>query len=288
MPLRFNMLLADEGINPSDVRLLRHQTQKGLRRTPYSLWRDDVAAFERYQSTQDSAPAQRTRFKGRYWASFVAPPSAGTLFVGLYEVAFLGPASEGAIDPLTGDPVGRTRNLLPYDQYECRRLDALSDYIGRLSIHWGDSPNASRAWVQRADSKDSGNKVIIELTRVFREEAFPGFTKLIRPLSEIETMPAAWKEILGSSRGVYLLACPRTREHYVGSAYGEDGFLGRWQAYVANSHGGNIGLRIRDPSDYLISVLEVVGSSATVDDIIFLENTWKNKLHSRDIGLNRN
>jgi hypothetical protein len=101
-------------------------------------------------------------------------------------------------------------------------------------------------------------------------------------------MPPTWRQTLRSSRGVYLLACPRTREHYVGSAYGGDGFLGRWEAYAANSHGGNIGLRIRDPSDYVVSVLEVVGSSATTDEIIALENTWKAKLHSRDIGLNRN
>ena len=80
----------------------------------------------------------------------------------------------------------------------------------------------------------------------------------------------------------------RTREHYVGSAYGQDGFLGRWQAYVTNSHGGNIGLRSRDPSDYVVSVLEVAGSNATMQDIIDLETTWKEKLHSRDIGLNRN
>jgi hypothetical protein len=152
-------------------------------------------------------------------------------------------------------------------------------------VHWGDSASAHRTWVQRADNQD---KEIVELTKAFQEEAFPGFTKFIRPLSEIETRPATWKETLRSSRGVYLLVCPRTREHYVGSAYGEDGFLGRWEAYIGNSHGGNIGLRIRDPSDYLVSVLEVVGSSATVDDIISLENTWKAKLHSRNIGLNRN
>ena len=36
------------------------------------------------------------------------------------------------------------------------------------------------------------------------------------------------------------------------------------------------------------SVLGGVGSSATVDEIIALENSWKIKLHSRDIGLNRN
>lgn len=281
MSFRFNMLLDAEGIDPSEVRLLRHQTNKVVGGTPYSLWRDDVAAFERYQSTQDSTPRQRARFNGRYWASFVAPPSAGTLFVGLYEVKLIGSVPQGTIDPLTGVPVVTSAD----DQYECHRLDALSKYIGRLSIHWGDSSSARRAWVQRANKQ---NKEIIELTKIFREEAFPGFTKLIRPLSEIETMPPTWKETLRSSRGVYLLACPRTREHYVGSAYGEDGFLGRWEAYATNSHGGNIGLRIRDPSDYIVSVLEVAGSSATVDDIIALENTWKTKLHSRDIGLNRN
>jgi hypothetical protein len=285
MSLRFNMLLADAGLDPSEVRLLRHQTNKVLGRTPYSLWRDHVADFERYQSMQDSAPGQRARFKGRYWASFVAPSLDGTLFVGLYEVTLIGPVPKGTIDPLSGGPVGGSDDRTPYDKYEYHRLDTLSEYIGRLSIHWGDTSSARRAWVQRADKQD---KEIIELTRTFREEAFPGFTKLIRHLSEIETMPPTWKETLRSSRGVYLLACPRTREHYVGSAYGDDGFLGRWLAYAANSHGGNIGLRIRDPSDYLVSVLEVAGSSATVDEIIALENTWKEKLHSRDMGLNRN
>jgi hypothetical protein len=285
MSLRFNMLLADEGINASDVRLLRHQTNRFVGRTPYSLWRDDVDAFERYQSVQGSAPRQRTRFNGRYWASFVAPTSAGTLFVGLYEVALFGSVPLDTIDPLTQIRVGGASNATPFDQYKCKRLEVLSKYIGRLSIHWGDSASARRAWVQRADNQD---KEITELTKAFREEAFPGFTKLIRPLSEIETMPAAWKEILRASRGVYLLACPRTREHYVGSAYGEDGFLGRWEAYAANSHGGNVGLRIRDPSDYLVSILEVVGSAATMEQIIALETTWKIKLHSRDIGLNRN
>jgi len=55
VPLKFNALLRDEGIDPADVRLLRHQTGKVRGRTPYVLWRDDPAAFERYQSTQDSA-----------------------------------------------------------------------------------------------------------------------------------------------------------------------------------------------------------------------------------------
>ncbi|MFL9823416.1 GIY-YIG nuclease family protein [Rhodoplanes sp. SY1] len=286
MALRFNMLLEDAGIAPSDVRLLRHQTVRVIGRTPYSLWRDDPAAFESYQAIQDGTPRHRARFGGRYWASFVAPSPASSLFVGLYEVRLVGPVVAGTIDPLTRLPVGgNLERYLLFDRYDCVKMTALSDYIGRLSVHWGDTSSARRAWVQRADNQD---KEIVELNRVFQEEQFPGFTKLIRPLSEIETMPRTWKEILRASCGVYLLACPATREHYVGSAYGKDGFLGRWQSYAANNHGGNVGLKTRNPSDYFVSVLEVAGSASTVEEILALENTWKAKLHSRDMGLNHN
>lgn len=285
MALRFNMLLADEGITPSDVRLLRHQTGKVPGRTPYSLWRDDPVAFERYQSLQDGSPTQRPRFSARYWASFVVPPTGRTLFVGLYEVARVGSVPVGTIDPLSGGPVGGANNIAPYDLYDCSRLEVLSGYVGRMSVHWGDSSSASRAWIQRADNQD---KEIVELTREFREEEFPGFTKMILKLSELDTMPASWKAVLRASRGVYLLACSRTREHYVGSAYGADGFLGRWQAYATNNHGGNVGLQVRDPSDFVVSVLEVAGSAASTDDVIALETIWKEKLLSRSIGLNRN
>lgn len=283
MPLRFNMLLEGSGIAPYEVRLLRHQTGKVPGRTPYSLWRDDPDGFERYQSTQD--PAQRSRFAAPYWASFVAPPDGGTLFVGLYEIERAGSVPAGAMDPLTGGLVGGDKALPAYDQYVCRRSSMLAEYIGRLSIHWGDSASARRAWVQRADNQD---KEIVELARTFQEEAFPGFTALVRALSEIETMPAGWKEALRAARGVYLLACPRTREHYVGAAHGVDGFFGRWREYASDHHGGNVGMRIRDPSDYVVSVLEVAGSAASVGDILAMEAAWKTKLLSRTMGMNRN
>jgi hypothetical protein len=283
VPLYFNMLLRDEGISPSDVRLLRHQTGKVPGRTPYTLWRDDVGAFQRYQSTQD--PTRRAYFNGAFWAAFVAPPTGGTLFVGLYEVTRIGLVPRGQIDPLTLREVGAEKGLGAYDQYDCRPVAELSDYVGRLFINWGDSSSANRAWVQRAERQE---KEILELTRVFQEDEFPGFTRFIRPLSDIEAMPISWKEVLAASRGVYLLACPTTREHYVGSACGEGGFLGRWRDYVANNHGGNVGLQGRDPSDWQVSILEVAGSASTSDDIFALETSWKTKLLSRTIGLNRN
>jgi hypothetical protein len=106
------------------------------------------------------------------------------------------------------------------------------------------------------------------------------------PLSEIETMPASWQQTLSATRGVYLLTCPGTKKHYVGSASGEGGFLQRWRDYVRNNHGGNMQLKSRDWSDYLVSVLETAGSSTTDAEIIDLEQRWMKKLLSRSIGLN--
>jgi hypothetical protein len=100
-------------------------------------------------------------------------------------------------------------------------------------------------------------------------------------------MPQGWQEALRSARGIYLLACPRTRERYVGQAAGGDGFLGRWREYLSAKHGGNFGLRLRDPSDYQVSVLEVVGTNDS-PRIGEAEALWKRRLFSRDIGLNSN
>src|SRR3546814_1913142 len=75
---------------------------------------------------------------------------------------------------------------------------------------------------------------------------------------------------------------------HVSSAYGEDGFLGRWTGYARDGHGGNIGLKSRELSDYQVSILEVCGSGLTVDEIIRVEALWKAKLQSREMGLNKN
>lgn len=144
---------------------------------------------------------------------------------------------------------------------------------------------SERAWVQRADNQD---KVILEIRQVFREPELPGYGRLLTPLSKIESLPAGWVAALSAARGVYLLTCPKTREQYVGSAVGADGLFGRWMSYVRNSHGGNVALKSRDPSDYQVSILEVAGSAATTDDILSMETLWKIKLRSREMGLNRN
>jgi len=277
MPLYLNSLLAQAGIAPAVVRLLRHQDNRSAKgRTPYELWRDDRPAFETYQEGQSFG--NRSKLRGEYWASFVATPSGETLLAGFYGCRYVGVNDMERTWPHTDglDPVGTC------DIYELILDDRLNDLAGRLVIAWG---NAERAWIQRADNQ---NKVVLQIREAFREAEFPGFARFISSLSKVEGLPATWIAALSSSRGVYLLTCPKTREQYVGSAAGTEGFHGRWLSYVRDGHGGNVGLRSRDPSDYQVSILEVAGSAATFEEIIAMEVLWKQKLQSREMGLNKN
>ena len=277
MPLRFNALLAQTEIAPSSVRLLRHQDKRSAKgRTPYALWRDDRPAFEVYQEGQSFG--NRSKLCAEYWASFVVSPGGETLLAGFYSARYVGVNTEERGWPHTegSDPIGSC------DVYALTLDDRLNDLAGRLVIAWGD---AERAWIQRADNQD---KIVLQVREAFREADFPGFAKFLSPLSKVEGLPAAWAATLSASRGVYLLTCPKTKEQYVGSATGAAGFFGRWLAYVRDGHGGNVGLKSRDPSDYQVSILEVAGSAATIEDILAMETLWKQKLQSREMGLNKN
>lgn len=275
MALTFNALLRAEGVDPAGVRLLRHETRRHGR-TPYTLWRDDPARFDDYQRVQ--LKARRGWFDHPVWASFVATPTGDTLFVGAVEPRPAGDVPADWDDPLSGRDA---EGLKHYELYALRPVEALAGYAGKLTVEWG--PGA-RSWNQRAASKD---KPVLELRERFVEPSFPGYPSLVVRLSDLDALPADWIGALAAARGVYLLTCPRTREQYVGSACGQDGFLGRWRGYASDGHGGNVALKSRAPEDYQVSILQLAGSE-DAGAILAMEALWKRKLQSREMGLNRN
>jgi hypothetical protein len=278
VPILFNSLLAQIDLRPEKIILLRHQDKRAARgRTPYELWRDDPPAFESYQSIQSFE--NRPKFsRAPYWASFVATPDGSTMFVGLYAAKYIRVLAKDTPKPHTDgfDLAGSC------DIYDLRPDERLADLKGKVFIEWGDG---TRAWVQRADNQ---NKPVIEVRPEFKEPDFPGFLNFTAPLSKVEGLPKTWIENLKYTKGVYILTCPKTKEQYVGSASGEEGFWHRWKEYVTTGHGGNVALKSREYSDYQVSILEVAGSASNVDDILNMESRWKDKLQSREMGLNRN
>jgi hypothetical protein len=277
MPIMFNTILSQAGLPLRDVRLIRHRHAGAARgRTPYELWRDNRPQFELYQSTQNILA--RKTFAASYWAVFVVNFNNETMFAGLYAARYRGLLDQDTPKPHM-DGIDKAGSC---DIYELTRQDTLSDLIGTLFINWGAG---TRAWIQYAHRHD---KPVTELRPAFQEPAFPGFLNFIQPLSTLDNLPRGWVAALQSSRGVYLLTCPKTKEQYVGSATGEEGFWGRWGNYIQTGHGGNVGLKSREPSDYQVSILEVAGSSATQEDILAMEGRWQSKLQSPAMGLNRN
>jgi hypothetical protein len=269
----FNTLLGDEGVSPTDVKLARHQsTGHKARLTPYDLWLADDGRLELYQRIQ-----RRNLFDdAKFVAQFVATPLSETLFVGMFENCGVGKAEPGLLDPIGGHDVA---GLFLYD---LQQSDHLTEYRGRLVVDWGA---AFRSWVQRAWKHD---KPIIEIRRSTSEPKFPGFLNFRSRLSQLASVPVSWRHTLASVNGVYLLISPDTGKQYVGAAYGEGGFWARWENYLSSGHGGNIRMKELSDRDYQVCVLEVASSSAGLEQINTMENRWKEKLLSREFGLNNN
>jgi hypothetical protein len=275
VPLTFTNVLQAAGIEPKNVRLLRHQDARSdPGKTPYDLFRNDRPSFELYQSTQSIE--NRSRLKSDYWASFVGTPDRRTLFCGLYASRYVGIGDRDLPFPIVEGGISKAGQS---DFYELTIQDALKEYIGVMFIDWGDG---FKAWIQR-----NTDKKITELHREFKEPDFPGFAKFVKRLSELETLPSNWVAVLKNARGIYLLSCPATREVYIGKASGSDGFWGRWNEYVQNGHGGNVRLKNRTMSDYQVSILQHVGD-VDENELDRLEELWKQKLQSREMGLNAN
>ena len=70
-PLKFNSLLQAEGIDPSEVRLIRH-TEQRHNVNLYDVWQSDRAKFEEYQTYQSSVKTDKRFQNARYFASFIS------------------------------------------------------------------------------------------------------------------------------------------------------------------------------------------------------------------------
>jgi hypothetical protein len=90
-------------------------------------------------------------------------------------------------------------------------------------------------------------------------------------------------------RGIYYIFDVSDHKGYVGSAYGKDNIVGRWENYATSGHGGNKLLRGRDPANFRFSVLQRVAPDLSPDDVIKIETSWKARLKTKKpYGLNEN
>ena len=270
--LKFNTLLREAEIDPKTVRLVRHQDSR-IKMSLWGLWKEDRRKFDDYQSVQ-----RKNRFKdARYIASFVVNAIGETIFVGLYEIKSVSEVPERL--NRFWDPYEDVSNC---SYYELEITSHLDGHLGLIVIDWGAS---ERAWMQLAHKQ---NKDVLEIRREIKEPEFPGFFEFRKKLDELEMLPFAWKEVLKSVNGIYLLVNLDTGKQYVGSAYGEEGLWGRWISYAKTGHGHNLEMMKLDTWNYQVSILEVFPPNVTIEEVVQSESRWKEVLKSREFGLNAN
>ena len=148
--------------------------------------------------------------------------------------------------------------------------------------------------IRLAESVINDCEVVQILPDTFDNDIFPGYDKVNVSWEELSRLISkeSWKTALQNQKGVYLITDISNGKMYVGSAYGENMILGRWQSYIKTGNGGNIELK-KLSFDYIkqnfkYSILDIFKS--TVDDqlIIAKENWWKSVLQTREFGYNKN
>ncbi len=175
--------------------------------------------------------------------------------------------------------------------YNYEVLHEYEKYFGRLIIKF---KNKSQNMIRLATSVMNDCEVVQILPDTFDNDIFPGYDKVNISWKELSRLVSkeSWKTALQNQKGVYLITDIKTGKMYIGSAYGENMILGRWQSYIKTGHGGNSELK-KLSSDYIkenfkYSILDIFKS--TVDDKLILqrESWWKYVLLTKEFGYNKN
>ena len=182
-------------------------------------------------------------------------------------------------------------NILDGVGYEYKILPEYEKYFGRLIIKF---KNKAQTMIRLANSVINDCEVVQILPDTFDNDIFPGYDKVNVSWEELSRVieKESWKTALKNQKGVYLITDISNGKMYVGSAYGENMILGRWQSYVKKGNGGNIELK-KLTFDYIkknfrYSILDIFKS--TIDDLTIIEKEswWKEVLHTRKFGYNKN
>jgi HNH endonuclease len=145
----FNTLLRNVGIDPEDVRLLRHKpkAQNGI--TLFQMREENPAKFDQYQQPQERG--KKLFVTSKFWASFVVSQHGRTVFAGLYRVNGYVSLAPDWIDPYTQKRPG-SDNGKKYDWYQIEPCRELSSHIDVLEIDW---PRENvRSWARYAVGAD--------------------------------------------------------------------------------------------------------------------------------------
>jgi hypothetical protein len=291
--MTLNDLLQGREIAPDSVIVMRHRPSEAeLNKVLPWLASEKPEVFNAYQQSQGEK-VERAMQGAKYIAAFIGRDAGKAIFVGLYAI--------GATKPVTREEFWRIPANLELQKFGMRGFgehvtrqtvfwfdlsltDFYADWKGKLVVAW---PPPERSWWRRAHR----NK--IPVLAVLEESAFDAemrrWEEIVLTWDQLRVLPTPWKARLSEWRAIYYIFDTSDGKGYVGSAYGATNLLGRWLGYADRGHGGNVLLRKRNPAHFRFSILQRVSPDMEAAEVIRLESTWKERLHSRHpAGLNDN
>ena len=249
------------------------------------------AAFNAYQQSHGKK-VEKALLTADYIASFVGIDPGTADFVGLYRIAGHKPLTPDEYWRSASTALLRKHGLIAdahKDQETLLEFDLqltgfYPTWKGKLRIGW---PPPERSWWRRAQNNVMPVLSITDESRFAL--ALPNWWELVRTWDELAIMPESIRARISQWRAIYYIRDRSDGLGYVGSAGGAENLLGRWLNYAKTGHGGNRLLRSRNPENFVFSILQLVPHDTTGEDLVRLESSWKQRLHSRHpTGLNDN
>lgn len=288
-----NDLLRAKNIDPHQVLVLRHRpSEPKLNLALPRLALEKPHVFNAYQQTQNER-VEGSMTRAKYVASFIGQAPGKALFVGLYSVEGSRPVTRKQFWKIPGNLELKALGMKGFGQDSARTTvqcfdlvlnEFYADWKGRLIIGW---PGQELSWFRLADRNEFPVLAILDESAL--DVAMPDWRELDLSWEELSSLPTRWKSKLSEWRGVYYIFDTSDGKGYVGAAYGANNILGRWLGYSTRGDGGNQLLRPRDPRHFQFTILQRVSPDMDEKDVIDLERTWKNRLHTRHpSGLNKN
>ena len=291
----FNELIRAVGCNESDVIVARNKPlEKKLNSLLPGIICERPDLFRVYQSCQGKK-LEGAMKKAKYLVSCLGREAGSAHFVKFFEIKEHRPLShkefwevpehielrKNGYEGFTEEGALKDKYQLQFDLQE---IDALNKRTGRLVLNW---PPPEISWWRYASRNEFSVKAIL-MENFFKTE-MPVWNELVVNWLELQILPSSWRQKISQWRGVYLIRDSSDGKYYVGSAYGSENILGRWKHYEKSGHGGNKHLKKRDPQNFAFSILQILAHDTHIDDVIAVENTWKNRLQTIfPDGLNAN
>ena len=294
--MKLNDLLLSNSIDPRSVLVLRHRPKEPeLKRILPWLAGERPDLFNAYQQSQyEKLERVMNSLTGiGYVASFVGDKPGRALFVGLYSIARATPITYAQYWNIPANVELKKLGMKGWDDlsnrktvlwFDLKLTDFVASWKGKLIVEW---PPPERSWWRRAHRNEIAVTAILEESALV--DTMPNWDELELTWEQLRVLPASWKAKLSEWRGIYFIFDSSDGKGYVGSAYGDDNLLGRWLNYSVDGHGENRLLRSREPTNFRFTILQRVSPDFEAREVIRLENSWKEQLHTRKPhGLNDN